>query len=42
MTERFRNLWNSGYDKLNDFVPWNRRRHRVKPNARHWPSFYCK
>lgn len=42
MSDRIRNWWNTGYDRVNDYVPWHRRRPRVRPNARHWPSYYCK
>lgn len=40
MTDRMRDWWNS--TRIYDYVPWHRRRHRVRPNARHWPSFHCK
>lgn len=39
MTDRVRDWWNS--TRIYDYVPWNRRRHRVRPNARRWPPFHC-
>lgn len=39
MTDRIRDWWNS--TRVYDYVPWHRRRHRVRPNARRWPSFHC-
>lgn len=33
-----RSFWNSQMDRLSDITPWHRRRVRVRPNARHWPS----
>lgn len=40
MTDRLRDWWNS--TRVYDYVPWHRRRERVRPNVRRWPSFNCK